>query len=55
MDWSNSRILVTDGAGNIGSALVHKLLALGANVGVADDFSHGSLENIQEVLNRLIF
>ena len=53
MDWSESRILVTGGAGFIGSALVRRLIALGANVRVADNFSRGSKQNIQDVLNQI--
>jgi UDP-glucose 4-epimerase len=40
------RILVTGGAGFIGSHLVERLLADGARVHVLDDLSTGSLENL---------
>lgn len=41
-----SRILVTGGAGFIGSHLVDKLVADGSEVAVLDNFSSGKIENI---------
>ena len=41
MDWSSKRVLVTGGAGFIGSHLSSKVLQLGANVTVLDDCSSG--------------
>jgi UDP-glucose 4-epimerase len=44
-----SRILVTGGAGFIGSHLVEKLMELGNSVIVLDDFSEGTERNLQGV------
>src|SRR3954471_12515403 len=44
--WAGRRVLVTGGAGFVGSYLVEDLLALGAHVRVVDDFSTGSVENL---------
>ena len=48
-------VLVTGGAGFIGSHLVDALVALGARVRVLDDLSSGKLENLDGVSSRIEF
>jgi len=48
-------ILVTGGAGFIGSHLVKKLIELGYTVRVLDNLSRGKKQNLNGVLNRLDF
>ena len=45
-----SKILVTGGAGFIGSNLCEELIRLGANVVCLDNFSTGKMENIAELI-----
>ncbi|MGQ9788189.1 MAG: NAD-dependent epimerase/dehydratase family protein [Candidatus Hadarchaeaceae archaeon] len=47
------KVLVTGGAGFIGSNLVEELVRLGEDVLVLDDFSTGSLENLKAVQNKV--
>jgi len=47
------KILVTGGAGYIGSALVEKLISLGHEVKVIDDLSNGFIENINQKAEHL--
>jgi NAD dependent epimerase len=52
---SNTKILVTGGAGFIGSHIVDKLLSLGYHVTCLDNFTSGKIENIYKHLNNNSF
>jgi len=47
MNWDDATVLVTGGAGFIGSHLVERLLDFDCDVRIADDFSRGDLGNIE--------
>jgi UDP-glucose 4-epimerase len=47
------RVLITGGAGFIGSHLTDKLVRLGFKVTVLDNFSSGKKENLSEVINDI--
>ena len=53
MSWDGERVLVTGGASFIGSHLVEDLVAEGATVRVADDFSSGEQENLEAVEDEI--
>jgi nucleoside-diphosphate-sugar epimerase len=53
MNLNGKSVLVTGGAGLIGSFLVERLLGAGANVVVADDFSKGRREHLASVLDNI--
>lgn len=53
MVWSDRNVLVTGGAGFIGSHLIKRLLDLGSAVSVADDFSRGKRKNIEPFLDEI--
>lgn len=50
--FSKKRILVTGGAGFIGSNLCEELIFLGNEVVCLDNFSTGKIENIQQLINN---
>src|SRR4030043_578035 len=51
MKIKNAKILVTGGAGFIGSHIVESLVKAGAQVTVYDNFSAGVKENLKDVIN----
>jgi nucleoside-diphosphate-sugar epimerase len=53
--WHQRKVLVTGGAGFIGSHLVQRLVRLGACVSVADSLVRGSVENLRESLDSIEF
>jgi len=53
--WEGKRVLVTGGAGFIGSHLVGELLELGCDVHVADNLSRGRIENVERYLDKIHF
>lgn len=46
MNWTNKKVLVTGGAGQIGANLVRRLVDLGADVRVADNLWRGTKANL---------
>jgi GDP-L-fucose synthase len=54
-DWNGKSVLVTGGAGFVGSYLVEDLVFAGANVRVVDDLSTGSLERLKNVHDEIEF
>ena len=55
MEWSNRKVLVTGGAGFIGSRVVAQLVNLDASVRVVDDLSKGEASNLAEVIDKIEF
>jgi UDP-glucose 4-epimerase len=53
MSYRGDTVLVTGGASFIGSHLVEELVARGADVRVADDFSSGTAENLAAVTDEI--
>lgn len=49
----NSKILITGGAGFVGSHLAEELLRKGAKIFILDDFSNGRAENLEEIKNKI--
>lgn len=53
--YKNKRVLVSGGAGFIGSNIAQTLVNAGAQVTILDDLSTGSLNNIKEFADKIIF
>lgn len=53
--YKNRKVLVTGGAGFIGSRLVKELVASGASVTVIDNLSSGRVSNLRSVLHKISF
>lgn len=53
MTWRDSRVLVTGGAGFIGSRLVERIAAARGRVTVLDNLSTGRLENLGRVMDQI--
>jgi nucleoside-diphosphate-sugar epimerase len=53
--YKNKNILVTGGAGFIGSHLVEKLTQLNTNITILDNLSSGNLDNLKNVFNKINF
>lgn len=53
--WKNKKVLVTGGAGFIGSHVVEKLVVRGAKVSVMDNLVNGHLNNLAKVKNKVKF
>ncbi|MEK6978552.1 MAG: GDP-mannose 4,6-dehydratase [Candidatus Hydrothermarchaeota archaeon] len=53
MNYSGKKVMVTGGAGFIGSTLVRELLKEGAEVTVYDNLFSGHLSNLEEVLEEI--
>ena len=53
MNWNNLPAVLTGGASFIGSHLADRLVQLGAEVTILDDFSSGRLENLRACKDRV--
>jgi UDP-glucose 4-epimerase len=53
--WKGKSVLVTGGAGFIGSHLVEMLVTNGSSVAVVDNLEHGCLHNLRQVLEKIHF
>lgn len=53
--WGNKKVLVTGGAGFVGSHLTERLVQEGAKVRVIDNLANGSLDNLKSCLKKIDF
>ena len=53
--WKNKKVLVTGGAGFIGSHVVEKLILREAKVTVLDDLQNGNLNNLKHLDKKYVF
>ncbi len=53
--WANKRVLVTGGAGLIGSHLVEELLKKGSEITVIDNLKRGNIDNLRGVSDKIEF
>lgn len=53
--YKDKKVLVTGGAGFIGSEIAEKLVELNANVTVLDNLSTGSIDNLKNIINKIKF
>jgi len=53
--WKNKKVLVTGGAGFIGSHVVEMLVANGAEVIVVDNLENGNMNNLSKIKSNIIF
>jgi len=53
MHWKGTRVIVTGGASFIGSHLTDRLVELGADVTVVDNFSSGTRENLLQSMHKI--
>jgi len=51
--WKNKKVLITGGAGFIGSHVVEKLIKRGAKVTVLDNLSNGKVKNLESVIKHV--
>jgi len=53
--FKGEKVLVTGGAGFLGSHLARRLVSLGATVTIVDNLSTGRLQNIEDIRRKILF